>query len=427
MDAAFHLYYIIVTDDFAIQNHRFGAVVTQIFPLLGSRLGLSLNSILIIYSAGIAFYYAFCYYICGSVLKQYAFAILLLLFNTLIVTDTFFWMHSELPQGCALLIVVFALINNALQQDKPWLKYIIISALMIVTGFFHPLIFFPAVFLFLYFILKASNKKGRIVYSLFLLLYLIVYFIKFQFYKTPYDETATKYSDGIIHRLFDFFTLHSTTVFTGHLAGKFILIPILFSFAIAYYTYKKRWLKLILSSLFTVVYIALVNLSYHLPGTTAFYMENMYLPISIFLSVPIVFDALQNTISFKLPAIVLVFIIAAFVTRIFYIGRFYTGRLDWERDYLAKHGKEKLIIHERNVPMHTLLLSWGTCYEFWLLSTTEQGSTASLIISNNIEDLIPPPNKPKSFITPYNGFPYDILPDQYFIFKDTISEYRVIR
>ena len=49
-DAAYQLFSILRTKDFAIQVMRFGACCTQIFPLAGSWLHLDLESIMYLYS-----------------------------------------------------------------------------------------------------------------------------------------------------------------------------------------------------------------------------------------------------------------------------------------------------------------------------------------------------------------------------------------
>src|SRR5688572_1150130 len=74
-DIAFHLFEIIRKDGFAIQNHRFGAILTEVFPVVGLKLGLSLSAIMKLYSSGYVLFYLLCYGICGLALKQYAWSL----------------------------------------------------------------------------------------------------------------------------------------------------------------------------------------------------------------------------------------------------------------------------------------------------------------------------------------------------------------
>lgn len=427
MDAAYHLFFIIATDDFTIQNYRFGAVVTQIFPLLAGKAGLSLNNILVIYSVGVAFYYSACYYICGAVLKRYALALVILLLNLLFVTHTFFWMHSELPQGCAMLIVTFAIITTNPKRHFTWLKYLLITGLLVVDAFFHPLIIFPAFFLFLYFILSVDKRRTKAELIVFGIIYLLAYFIKFQFYKTSYDNGALDSVTSLFTLLPDFFNLYATKEFIADIKTKFYWIPIFFLAAVWVYSYTKQWTKLLLYVVAFISFIIVINVSYHYEAVPRFYIENLYLPASLILAVPFIFDIVHKKLSYKYSIIILSLIIITAVARIIYISNFYVDRLNWERDYLSQNINEKLIVHERHAPIDTLIFSWGTSYEFWLLSTIEYQQSASLVITDNIDDLIPPPGKTKSYIMRFHGFPYEILPKQYFIFDDTITEYKVIR
>lgn len=50
LDAAYQLFMLIYKGDFAIQSGRFGAVVTQVFPLISVKLGLSLKMVMLSYS-----------------------------------------------------------------------------------------------------------------------------------------------------------------------------------------------------------------------------------------------------------------------------------------------------------------------------------------------------------------------------------------
>lgn len=427
-DIAYHLFRIVCLDDFAIQHHRFGGVVTQIFPVLGNKLGLSLNNLLLIYSSGTLCYYVLCYVVCGTFLKQYKLALTLLLFNTLLVSDTFFWMISELPQGTAFLFVTFAVINTKTSRYfLPPIKYIVVTLLLIVVAFFHPLLLFPTLFLFLFAFLSPNNNTPKATYFAFLFIYLCAYFVKFQFFKTPYDSAATTNINSTLLNLTHFFDLYATGVFLQDCIGKFFWLPICFVIIIFYYIRTHNWRKLLAYTTFVLGYIVLINTSYHYTSTTSFYMENLYLPLSVFTAVPLVFD-IAPSLAFRANAVILSVIILTSIARISYDGvNTYNKRLQWERAYLKEHGHQKLIVQEQQIHLNNLQITWATCFEFWLLSTVETGSTASILIHTDISDKIPPAGKTKSFIAPGSGWPYHMLPKQYFIFKDTVSEYKVIR
>jgi hypothetical protein len=109
--------------------------------------------------------------------------------------------------------------------------------------------------------------------------------------------------------------------------------------------------------------------------------------------------------------------------RIYATHTAYTARLNWERNFLKEYGDKKIIADAKKVNAGILQMLWGTPYEFWLLSTSEQNKTASIIIDDD------PPHRDwakdarKSLVVNWNVYPYNTLPPRYFIFTDTASGY----
>lgn len=69
-DISYHLFAILKDGTFAIQNNRFGAAITQLVPLVGSKLGLSLKAIAISYSIAFALLYLLIFIIICEYLKN---------------------------------------------------------------------------------------------------------------------------------------------------------------------------------------------------------------------------------------------------------------------------------------------------------------------------------------------------------------------
>ncbi len=424
MDAAYHLFHILMSNDFTIQHNRFGAVVTQIFPVTGSKLGLSLKSILLLYSTGTMFYYFLCYFICGTILKQYGYALVVLLFSILFATETFYWPYSELQQGCTMLLVMFAVLNTNIH---PAIKYGVMLALTITLAFIHPLIIFPASFLFIYLLLSGRSNISNRALLLCFALFIITYLVKTIFFKPPYEANATAgINKTMLNLIPDYFNLYSVKKFVKDCFGKFMWIPIFALATTGYYIIKRKWALLFLYTFFVFGLISLINISYHYGDVPSFYIENLYLPVSIFLAMPVVFEMADDLRRKNIAIAILVIIIITGSFRIYNQRDFFKSRVDWLRGYYSDHAGEKLIVHQSHVPMGTLIFSWGSSYEFWLLSTLEQNKTESIIISDNIDALIPPPGKTTSFITAFGGHPYDMFPTKYFKLTDTVSEYTVI-
>ena len=136
-DIAYHLFYLLKDGTFAIQNFRYGAAFTQIFPLAASWLSLPLSTVMFFYSVGFTIFYFTCYVVAGSVFKNHKLALILLLFNFLFVTDTFYWIQSELPQGIAFSILFFSFLSTR-QESVNAIPLAMIFFAIVTIVFFPP-------------------------------------------------------------------------------------------------------------------------------------------------------------------------------------------------------------------------------------------------------------------------------------------------
>ena len=178
----------------------------------------------------------------------------------------------------------------------------------------------------------------------------------------------------------DYFTLYSNKQFLLHCVTIYYWAPVLlFSIVWLYYRHK-QWNRLGLLLLSFFGYLFLVNVSYPTSATPVFYIENLHLPIGFFLALPLVYDVLPRLNDEKVVLSVFLLLALTAAARFYQTHFVYTARLDWERRFLKAHGNKKLIYPDAGVPMDTLMMVWGTPYEFWLLSTIEQGRSASIII-----------------------------------------------
>jgi hypothetical protein len=151
LDIAYHLFYILKDGSLAIQNNRFGAAITQLFPLVGSKIGLSINHIAQLYSVGFILFYGMTFVFICQVIKNSKIALVFLLFSVLMTTHTFFWIQSELPQGAAFLFIFLGIFDNVLKRTTIPAYFIwIASFLLIIVCFTHPLLLFACFFSFLF-------------------------------------------------------------------------------------------------------------------------------------------------------------------------------------------------------------------------------------------------------------------------------------
>ncbi|MDR3681616.1 MAG: hypothetical protein P4L41_16730 [Flavipsychrobacter sp.] len=424
-DVSFLLFNIIRTGSFVLDVTRLGAALTQVFPLLAVKASLSLNHVLLAYSLAFTIYYFTCYVICGLVLKRYDFALLILLLNILFVTDTFYWIISELPQGIVLMIVCFAYMKSS-HMIKPHTRaYVLLSLGIVSVAFFHPLVIFPFYYTLVFLLLRNETPPTRKALYGAGILFLPVMAIK-SYFLPPHDQQSIQEAGNLFKLFPHYLRLHSTKQFLHWSVTKYYWIPITAAANIIVLTGLRQWWKLLLF-LLSGIYILLVNATYPSPDITALYMENLYLPIAVFIGLPFVFDVLPVLQKKKLAVPIVLVIIITGCIRI-YNGRIpYVTQLNWERKYLVANGNRKLAVFDNCVPKDTLIMTWATPYEFWLLSTTEQHKTASIIVIDNVKQYDWAFGDKHSFIGAGQVFHYAELSPKYFLFTDSTTGYTLIK
>ena len=167
-------------------------------------------------------------------------------------------------------------------------------------------------------------------------------------------------------------------------------------------------------------YLLLINVTYFY-GQLVFHAESMYTPLALIVGIPVVFELwplLSRRITIGLVAVLGL----SFAWRVASVAPVYQRHHDWMVDFMETHREKKLVIPERLVPMDTLVLAWGSPYEWWMLSTLRYNETASLIIHNEPALLESHLQSPDVFIGQYYGiYRYAEFPERYFNFKDRTS------
>ncbi|MBS1585735.1 MAG: hypothetical protein JSS82_09330 [Bacteroidetes bacterium] len=249
--------------------------------------------------------------------------------------------------------------------------------------------------------------------------------IKHYYFKTEYETAAMQNWKHIYTA--DYLHLYSNKVFLYNCTHKYLWIPLLFISGAATYIFLKRWLKLVLLVTTCAVYITIINAAYPGSETSLAYMENMYLPIALFIGLPFVYDVMPQLQARRLANIVLVVFIATCLLNIKLASKIYIARLNWERSFLEQHADKKLVVDARQTPREILIMNWATPYEFWLLSTVEKHKTASLLITDDAQQFKGRSDNKKIFLGPWESHPYSELNKRYFIMEDSTSTYSVLQ
>ncbi|MCB0522464.1 MAG: hypothetical protein H6577_18235 [Lewinellaceae bacterium] len=439
LDAAFQSFTIITRGDFAIQVHRFGAAMTQVFPLVAVKLRLPLKDILILYSLSFVLVHWAMFTICDSWLKIKPLAFGILLFNIFLVNQDFYWVQNEIIQATSLNMVFWAcLIKVGSWHNIKWWHSLIGLALLATLAFFHPLIIFPFTFMAGYFFLEL-NKEEKTIRRNLILPAVLAFFsfigLKIFLFQTEYDnQTTGRLNMNNLHSLFSNLTAsNSFGIFMDHLLSDFYLLPVSMIILTAFYIHRKSYLKLFLLYLSVLLYITIIMASY-LDANFWFHVESQYLPISIFVIVPLVWEVIPavsttgNGISVTVASLLLAIIIR--LADINHTSGFYTKRVDFIGDSLRKIRNlkgDKFMLEESAVEKKYLLQFWGFAYEtLYLSSLTSPDSAKTIFLVPNMEDYQSPLNSANSFYGMFSHFRCDELKEYLFSFRDTAETYKLI-
>ncbi|QJX47062.1 hypothetical protein HMJ29_08985 [Hymenobacter taeanensis] len=424
VDLSFHLFTILQENNLTIQNFRFGAAITQLVPLVASRMGLGLQSVAVLYSLAFVGWYAFVFAFCVWVCRAERWAAVVLMLSTLMVTHTFYWAQSELQQGLAFMVLFLAIYQRWLSDKIPsWGTPVLVLGLVTVC-FFHPIIFIPFSFCCAFFVLR--NREGRISHIWLLVAFLVLTYIKNKVFHTAYDTENMKRNEQLLALFPNYFSTVSFRRFIGWLLHDYYVLVVGLLAVMGYYSWERSWLKLLLTGGGFLAFAVLVTASYPGGQEEQFYMENLLLPLTVFVAVPLAFDVLPG-IPGRWAVAAVVLVVAMRVTSIGLAHSPYTNRIAWARRVMQRSEhlpNRKLIIPEQGIPMDTVMMAWGTPYEFWLLSSLEGNHQArSICVSPNPQEKEWALRKPQSFIATWGVFDYAQLPPRYFPFpaQDTTS------
>jgi hypothetical protein len=428
VDLSFQLFTILQENNLTIQNFRFGAAITQLVPLLSSRLGLGLHSVAVLYSLAFVGWYAFVFVFCVWACRAARWGMVMLLLSTLMVTHTFYWVQSELQQGMAFMVLFLAVYQRWLMHDQlPGWGVPVLTAGLFTLCFFHPTLFIPFVFCCSFFVLRNPQERAKHIWLLIAML--LMTYIKNKVFHTIYDTENLKRIEQLIRLFPHYFSTNSFHKFIRWVLHDYYFLALGLTASLAYYMWQRQWLRLLLVGGFFLAYTILVTGSYPDGQDPQFYMENLLLPLTIFVAVPLAFDVLPGLPIRWAVATVLV-ITAVRILSIGFAHSAYTNRLNWARRVLHRSEnlpQRKLLLPEQGVPMDTVMMAWATPYEFWLLSSLEGKKQArSICISTNPDEKQWALGKTQSFIATWGVFDYAQLPTRYFPFpvEDTTSYQR---
>lgn len=435
VDDAFIPSLIINDGKLAIQENRYGSFITQLIPLLGSKLHLSLKAILIAYTASFNLLFLLVIALLTFRYKQYTLAILMALYYTIFASDSFYWTNNEVYQGVAWMFLCLGIIFWKNERKVALWQY---AATVILFGglaiFTHPLVGIILLYLISFMALSKrywpfSKKESVIIGLLFILIFAAKFYI---------SQSSDSYDSGKMNEI-----THTTLplvlkTFTGAAADSFFqecktnyrwIFPIIV-LGIAAAVRQRNFLPVIWTVICCLAYFIFICLVYgdRYDFHTRFYMQSEWMGFAVLLSAPFVFYFLPM-ISGKKAVVLLAMI---FATRLVYIGaasKIFTQRLVYINGLLAqmdKNGWTKAIIRKEPKVEDALIMVWGLPVETMMIDKMNgrQPQRTMIVLPDEwINDRYT--SLGNIWLSPFRNVAWNTLNPRYFAI-DTVQAYHVV-
>jgi hypothetical protein len=417
-DIAYQTFLMIQEGGLQVQVFRFGSAIVHILPYLAIKALWPMEVILMLYSVSFTLLYLGLYLLITRWLKNDFLGLVLVFLFTLTVFDGFYWATSEFQQGLAFTLFFFAFLLRYPGLDKLWHKAFVLVMVPTLV-FYHPLIFVPFFFLLIFFWLRDVNLRNRQLLFTALFFVLVMVF-KHLFAGNWYDSGKfDQFSKALKEYFPNYLAMPANKKFLVNTLKYWYLFPVFLLIVESFYLIKKRYLLAGWIFISCLGYLALVHIGS--PNATyRFYVEVSYMPLTIFVMTPFVFDVIK-----KVKEKQFVFIITILLTFRLAIIQLnhkpYSERLEWISQQVeegkATAGGQLFAMQNSKALEDTLIISWGVAYESILLSSMKNAEDPAclLILQRNgqyAEEL----NGDEFLLTTFKQFPFEELSSHYFKF-----------
>ena len=382
LDVAYQTFLMINEGTVQVMVNRFGAAIVQSLPLLGIKLGLPLWLISMLYSMSFTIFFLLIYFLIVKICENDYLGLVLVLVLTLLVFDSFYWTTSEQIQGLAVLLLFYAYLLKFPNSNSIGHWSLLIIGI-IALAYYHPLIFIPFYFLWIFFGLDTRysfwDKKPLAIAIIMGFVLILKSYLSANWYDNVkynnFFNNFQAYKDQL-------FSIPSHYKFLDALIEIWYWFPILLMLVTILYIIQRNWWKLLLVWGFSLGYIFLLHI-----GDTEmpyrFYAEVNYLALTIFTGLPLVFDGVAKIRSENWMIWIIAIVLASRIITIALNHTFYQSRIKWVKVTLDENSSSlssnKLLLDKKLAPNSILLMNWGLPFESLIISASEDINNAKTI------------------------------------------------
>jgi hypothetical protein len=397
-DASFISFNIVNYRSLQIQEGRYGSFITQLWPYLGQKMGLSLNCILLGYSIAFNAFYLVVASVLYFAFKNYRLTILMALYYTLFISQSYYWTNNELHQAIGWMFLFFGTVIY-MGQKKVTLPFlsVVFALLLFLAITTHFVVIIPLVFLWVCYILDKELWPFKLRDSIILSV-LIALAVLLKYLDGANHAYETEHLAGVAHaNIADGIQALSSPVvqmFLSRCVSNYWWGLIALLVGLVWLGWNKRFALLFWTIISVIGYAAIIGLTYGKNDADfpLFHIESEWAGISILAAAPLVFYFLPKVSS----RIAVALLAAIFITRLLYIQSYaadFIWRIDFEKRVLAQmrsKGVHKLALYEEKPLRKRLILDWTLSQESLFLSTMsgdKPAYTFTLVNPDNKEAL----------------------------------------
>lgn len=375
IDAPHMLFRIINEGHLQIEEYRYGSFISQILPLCGVWLHLPFRLLVILYSAGFYLFYLSVALLLVYKFRNYSLAILMGLYFTLFVSDTYYWPNNEVHQGIGWLFLAFALCFHVAFRKRPFVVTLaVFTASFYLAIWTHPLVMLVAVYLwFFYWSDKAQWPFSMLQSFILTTILLLLSYCKFhQGMHHGYDSCKIEIVTGFsLHKIGTIIASPQLRFFVKSCITNYWLFVVVFVAGLIGLLKEKKYLLFTWTVLFVTGYVLLVFIVFPGVQTNRFYIESEYMPLSVIASAPFVYYVLPK-LSGKITLLVLVSIFSIRLVYIYNSAQYFTARVAI-MEKMKEKMKEKNLTHiiipdPGGATDSALIMNWAAPVESIMLS-----------------------------------------------------------
>ena len=365
-DSGYYIYRVIDSGGFAIGLNRFILLFSQILPVIAVNLGLSLKSILILYSINHVLFFYILFLISRYIYKNKVAGLLLILIQTIGIQSGFFTPMFELYYGAGFLILLDVILYK---ENHKLIDFILLIIITLVALTSHPFTYFLFGFILLFHFIKY--RWQYIYYYLAAIVLVGIVYVFKKYTASDYEQSKTNSIIYLLHNgVYDLQYLKSLTIFLLQYYKELLVLMLITTIV---FIYKKEYLKTLLYLISFLFLLILINLSYY-GFEHSRYQEQVYFPLSFIVVYTFVNYVVKNC-NAKYQISIYLFSSILFYFRINEIrisGNSFTERVDKMEQLIIKcrtlNGNKFIVKINDLVQNNEFEISWSIPMETMLLS-----------------------------------------------------------